>query len=223
MDKFDFITRLRAALSALSEDEREAALDYYKELLEDAGSENVYDFVENLGSPEQIAADIIRENGMLAVPEFTKEDWKQTAPQADFAGIKTAKDTDSTETVADRFSKETVLMLIIAALTAPLWGGLLAGLLGTVFGILISLLVLMIVFGVIGIAFIVTGVILLIPATAEGLVILGIGLIFTALNGLLFAPAFKLSIKAIKWAVNIIINAFRKIVGKVQVNRGSVA
>ena len=69
MDKYDFIKRLDNALEPLSESERESAINYYKELFEDAGYENESDLIEKLGTPESIAESIIRESGMICSNE----------------------------------------------------------------------------------------------------------------------------------------------------------
>ena len=67
MDKYDYIDTLKANLSELSEDERISAINYYKELFEEAGSENEQDLIQRLGSAQELAAKIIRESGMVAV------------------------------------------------------------------------------------------------------------------------------------------------------------
>jgi uncharacterized membrane protein len=73
MDKYDYIDTLKANLSDLSEDERISAINYYKELFEEAGSENEQDLIQRLGSPQALAANIIRESGMVAVTSASSE------------------------------------------------------------------------------------------------------------------------------------------------------
>ena len=51
MDKFDYINKLSKCLEELSDEEKNAALEYYKELFEDAGSENEQELIHKLGSP----------------------------------------------------------------------------------------------------------------------------------------------------------------------------
>lgn len=63
MNKEIFIRRLRDALSPLSDEEIENAVQYYEEYFADAGEENQADVIEALGSPEAIAENIIREAG----------------------------------------------------------------------------------------------------------------------------------------------------------------
>lgn len=57
----EFMRRLRQELAALPFEEREAALRYYTEYLIEAGSENEQEALRTLGSPEQVAAQILQD------------------------------------------------------------------------------------------------------------------------------------------------------------------
>lgn len=59
MTRDEFLQRLSAALGSLPEEEREAALEYYEEYFADAGPENEQDVLEELGSPEEAARQIL--------------------------------------------------------------------------------------------------------------------------------------------------------------------
>ena len=63
MNKEIFIRRLRDALSPISDEEIENAVQYYEEYFADAGEENEADVISALGSPETLAENIIREAG----------------------------------------------------------------------------------------------------------------------------------------------------------------
>lgn len=58
MDKLEFLAELKKALSFLNSQERDEALLYYSEYLEEAGSENEAKAIKELGSPRKIAAEI---------------------------------------------------------------------------------------------------------------------------------------------------------------------
>ncbi len=58
MNRSEFFKKLEQGLSKVSKEEREAALDYYREYFDDAGAENEQKVIEELGSPAQIAARI---------------------------------------------------------------------------------------------------------------------------------------------------------------------
>ena len=102
MDKFDYINKLSKCLEELSDEEKNAALEYYKELFEDAGSENEQELIHKLGSPEELADNIIRESGIVSVKKETKEkstsqgvqmpdafDFKEKEPQKEVKKNKT--------------------------------------------------------------------------------------------------------------------------------------
>lgn len=59
MNKEQFLKELEELLKNIPEQEREAALTYYREYFEDAGKENEYTVLGELGTPQQIAEIIL--------------------------------------------------------------------------------------------------------------------------------------------------------------------
>lgn len=58
MNRLEFMSELEKLLSDISENEREEALNYYNDYLNDAGVENEEEVIQSLGSPEAVAATI---------------------------------------------------------------------------------------------------------------------------------------------------------------------
>lgn len=58
MNRFEYMRRLEALLSDISPSEKEEALTYYNDYFNDAGQENERQVIEELGSPEQVAAGV---------------------------------------------------------------------------------------------------------------------------------------------------------------------
>lgn len=58
MNRIDFMNRLSLLLSDIPENEREEAIQYYNDYLNDAGVENEEEVLEALGAPEDLAASI---------------------------------------------------------------------------------------------------------------------------------------------------------------------
>ena len=58
MTKREFLTALNEELLSLSEEERSAAIKYYSDYIDDAGSENLDAVLAELGTPAQVAASI---------------------------------------------------------------------------------------------------------------------------------------------------------------------
>ena len=73
MSRTEFMPALQGALVDVSSEEREAALEYYNDYLDDAGPENEAAILREWGSPEKLAESI--RNGMdgkLENGEFTE-------------------------------------------------------------------------------------------------------------------------------------------------------
>lgn len=58
MNKEHFLQELEYLLSDMAEDERETALEYYRDYFDEAGPERESEILEHLGSPEKVAAEI---------------------------------------------------------------------------------------------------------------------------------------------------------------------
>lgn len=69
MSKTEFLAQLRAKLAGrMDEEELSSALSYYEEYLEDAGPEREGEVLEELGSPEAVAAQVLGEQGKPFTP-----------------------------------------------------------------------------------------------------------------------------------------------------------
>lgn len=71
MDKKQFLKELKEKLMCLPYDEREKALAYYEEYFDDAGEENEADVLNELGSVENIAREII-ENSTSTIDSISR-------------------------------------------------------------------------------------------------------------------------------------------------------
>lgn len=56
MSKKEYLDRLEQQLSDISSEERQAAIEYFTDYLEDAGPDGEQEVMEHLGSPEEVAA-----------------------------------------------------------------------------------------------------------------------------------------------------------------------
>lgn len=62
MTKNEYLARLKSCLECIDISEREAAIQFYTEYFEDAGEENIAKVIEELGSPEKLAREIIKQS-----------------------------------------------------------------------------------------------------------------------------------------------------------------
>lgn len=85
MNRIEFMERLTRLLSDLPENERNEALQYYNDYLDDAGVENEQEVLDALGTPEQLAASI--RNGLndenAVWGEFSEKGFSQQEQESD--------------------------------------------------------------------------------------------------------------------------------------------
>jgi len=81
MTKNEFLTQLEHRLRALPENERNDAMEYYNGYIDDAG-EDESEAIEHLGSPAEVAANIIAEYAVAdtRAPDETVQERKSTLP-----------------------------------------------------------------------------------------------------------------------------------------------
>ncbi len=205
MSKNEFLSQLSTLLSDLSPEERDEAIAYYREYIEDAGLENEETILEELGTPEKVAA---------AIQSDSQGKTTEDIPYAS-GDVKDSPDTyryvHSTQTDSNKKqgNNATLLLLIIlAAFTSPLWIGLLGGLFGILVGILAAVFGLILGFGIAGIVCLLAGVITFIaafPAMVQSIVggftFLGVSLILLALGILFLLFTGWLCFRVIPWII----------------------
>ena len=119
MNRQEFMNRLEYLLRGIPEGERTDAIAYYNAYFDEAGAENEYQVIQELGSPEQVAQTILAD-----VQQSTYQQTENT-----YSAEKT--------TTKKKMSTSTkVLLVIVVILTFPLWIGVVAGLFGGLVGIL---------------------------------------------------------------------------------------
>lgn len=118
MSKNEFLDRLAWLLADISPEERDAALTYYREYIEDAGAENEEAVLQELGSPEEIAAAI-------------KEDPAYKASRQPLTSIPTAYS-------QKKDSTPLIITIVLAVILSPIWIPVLVTLLSTIAGILLG-------------------------------------------------------------------------------------
>lgn len=184
MRKDEFLIRLEQLLYDIPKEERDEALEYYRNYFDDAGIENEAAVLEELGSPQKVAAGI-REG--IAAPggsslehpplfvEKTKErsgdgrNWKSTF-----------KDMDRQTRI--------ILAVILAVFTLPIWSGIAAGLLGLVMGVIGIIIGAVVALAALSIGGVVGGIVCVIFGIArfcmvsltQGLLLFGVGMLLLA-------------------------------------------
>lgn len=81
MNRNEFMIKLEMLLTDISSEEREEALQYYRDYFEDAGAENEQDVIQELESPEKLAAMIkadLKCDSSADTGEFTEKGYRDT-------------------------------------------------------------------------------------------------------------------------------------------------
>ncbi len=206
MTKEQFLFQLEQQLLDIPQDEREEALEYYRDYFNDAGEENEEGVIAELGSPKKVAASI--KEGLKSGREDTAGDGQ--LPQAR-GGTKSYSEANRGKARSDGRSKW-ILMLIVVCFTFPIWIGLAAALIGILIGVAAVLIGLTIaavtvmvagffagvVCVVVGIARLVTGRFLSgIMTFALGMLAFAAGCLFLALLVLIFGQFFPWLLRSI--------------------------
>lgn len=88
MNKKEFLDKLNQKLAELSQEERESAMKYYEDYFEDAGEEKEQEVISQLGSPEEIAKGILKENGKEEIEqEETNQEPINQERKINYAGL----------------------------------------------------------------------------------------------------------------------------------------
>lgn len=207
MNKYDFLSRLRNALSSLPQEERDAAMNYYEEFFSDAGEDNEQAVISSLGSPEELAKSIIdennRDNPAAAAGSVYNESTSGFNPPPTPA-----------QTTARWTGGQTALFIILAVLSAPIWGGILVGIMGCILGLFAAAIGIIVGFGGCAIGFFVGGVLALFRETLVGLLLIGVSFIFIGLFPLAVYPMCKGVVKLSGACIKGIGALINKITGK---------
>ncbi|MCM1053968.1 MAG: DUF1700 domain-containing protein [Bacteroides sp.] len=206
MNKYEFLSQLRNALSSLPKEEREAAMSYYEEFFSDAGEENEQAVIASLGTPESLAQSIIAENDKVNPEPKTENDG------SGFGGF-TPPPTPAQQ--ANRWTGgQLALIIVLAVLASPIWLGLLSAVLGVIVGLIGALIGLYAGFGAGALGLLVGGAVALFTEPTAGIFLIGIALILGGLIPLAVYPLSKAIVKLITACVKGIGSLFNRLTGK---------
>ena len=229
MSKNEFLNQLSLLLSDVSPEERDEVLAYYREYIEDAGFENEEAILEELGTPQVVAAEI--KSGMVNKDNqdinYSSNTVKHSPEPYGSAQSQQGEQTYSynygntaKQPPAPR-QKHNPILIILAILAiillSPAWLGLLGGLLGLLVGLFSSIFFLIFGFGIaglicfiVGIAVFITGFPTMFHNPLAGVACLGAGLVVTALGILFLLFTGWLCIGVIPWIIRSISNLFHR-------------
>lgn len=165
MNREQFLKELEYQLRRLPKAERQEAMEFYQNYLEDAGPEQEAEVLRSLGSPRAVAAEIVQAAAVKAVEKEQPVNQKK------------------------RGALTTVWMVVLGLCAAPIAlplaacaVALMICLLATAFCLLVAIFLVLLASGVSGVVFLWYGVPLLFTALPSGLVVAGFGLVLTGIG-----------------------------------------
>lgn len=200
MNKKEFLKQLEQLLLDIPESERREAVEYYENYFEDAGPEMEQKIIEELGSPQEVAASI-KKNLFGEEEDFVKRENPGRPYQ-----------TQENKTTRN------LLITVIVILTFPIWigiagaaFGLLEGGIACIFAIAVTGIVLVGVFLVVGIILAVIGIANLFTGfPAGGLVLLAVGMFLLAIAVLGTAAIVWFTGRVLPWTIRAIVRLCKK-------------
>lgn len=225
MSKNEFLDQLFGLLSDISPEERDEALAYYREYIEDAGLENEEAILEELGTPEEVATEIksgifnknnqdidYASNKVKNSPE-TYSSNNQNNQQENQSSYSSSQYQQANAPQKSSNTALIILAVIAAILLSPVWLGLLGTIFGVVFGFFATIAGLIFGFGFAGLICLFVGVILffsgfptILHNPLAGVALIGAGLVVTALGILFLLLTGWFCIGVIPWAIRCISN-----------------
>lgn len=230
MNRLEFMQRLEQALANVSEEERQEALQYYRDYLDDAGLTETDQVPESLGTPEKIAESIRGsvagepESGSFTERGFGVEDNGNypAKRQENYYENQTSFVQDSRESGKKPANGwKMIAILLLGILLSPIWipiGICVLALIFTFFMILVALFAALVAVGVVllagGIGVVIWGFAQIGVSVPGAVVLIGAGLLMTALGFLLtvfFGWVFVKAVVAMfRWLVALCRKPFHK-------------
>lgn len=238
MSRDEFLRQLEYLLSDIPEYEREDALDYYRDYLEEAG-DDVDQVIKEFGSPERIASIVrsdlagsLEEGGGFTDRGYEDERFRdpnyQIAPRLDLPETRETADEAREEKVSAGKKKRSgpytsrtlkvILWIILIITAAPvLLGaggvafGIVVGLLGLLVGAVALLGVLTLALFLGGIAMCVVGIISMVRWVPGGLLVLGAGVAVVGLGIISFLVSFLFYGKFLPWLIRGVVDGISRL------------
>lgn len=199
----EYLAELKFHLASLPAEERDAALKYYKEFFEDAGSDE--EAIRELGSPETLAQTILGETNRT---EKSSSEYIP-ATQEDLWRERTQNTADSNARGSNNVVLVILLLILLSPILIPIAAvvfSLFVAALAVVFSIWVACGGLVLGLTVGGVAAFIGGVALLFVAPLEGIMAIGTGLVLTGIGLLLLIPFVMLTSKAIPAVIRGFVN-----------------
>ena len=209
MNRLEFMKRLEMLLSDISQSEREEALQYYNDYLNDAGVENEQEVLEALGTPEKLAQVIkegLNDNGNVG--EFTETGYKNEKYKYE------VKNEVVEKPVKKPMSGGMIALIVILCIfAAPFFIAIASGIFGAgvgilagVFGLFIGILAAGAALAIAAVALIGIGIGTLFSVPLAGICLIGAGILLAGFAIFFIWLTVWICGTAIPWVIRGIVN-----------------
>lgn len=200
MTKYDYLSRLKHYLQPLPVKERNAALKYYDKYFSDAGPENEYNVIMNLGSPRELAEKILNNKHTISGM------FNQTK-----SNVRKAKGK-----MTESQRRSAALMTVVLF---PVWGGALLMVLLACAALFLACAGALIFMAVAGVVLFCMSIPYIGSSTSVGMFFMGAGMISSSASVLLFAPTMNLVFFIFRSTVKGLILIFNRLLGRKAVRK----
>ncbi len=224
MNKEEFLSQLEVHLSDMPENEKQEALQYYRDYFEDAGMEKENDILASLGSPSEVAKNIREENQS---GEWTERGYHAEHQSADTCIVKTddagQQNTENQQNIGNQQNVDPkpeekkdkvgiILAIVLIVVLSPVWLPVMGSLLGTLVGLVGAF----VGFMVAGVALFIVSIPIVIGSISAmvaglpvpvGLMLIGAGLMIGAIGILLIF----LTVLIIRYAIPALVKGIKSL------------
>lgn len=227
MTKKEFMRELERRLSKIPENEKIDALNYYEDYFADAAIADDMLVPESMGTPEEIAKQIIEEVVHKEQSgEYFDENADMKSENSEYVPYyKRGENNSSTEQRRNYTSNETydsqttdmnhknndakVVAIILLVITSPIWGSIVLAVLSCIFAVVVALGAVVFGLGVSGVALVITA--FLSSTFAGGFLLAGTGLILLAVALIVIIPLVLFCVRFLPWVIHGIVKQCRKL------------
>lgn len=236
MRREEFMTQLDSLLQDISAEERVEAMQYYNDYFDDAGEDQEESIMEQLGSPDKVAAEV--KAGLHSQEEDTAEyretgyadtrfEYRESPAEKNeytYEGNYTNTAVNTAKKPWTNKPLKIILIVLVILAAVPILGPIFVGILATVFGIIIAitltfaaLVIASVAIVIAGFGVLIAGGVTLFTSTASGLLVVGVGLILLSLGAVATVASVKLCTVVFPGIIRGIVYLGRKILRKEKV------
>lgn len=228
MIKKEFMKELERRLSKIPENEKRDALNYYEDYFAEAAIDDDMLVPDTMGTPEDIAKQIIDEVVQKEqseeyfddkanvtsekneyVPYYRRGENYTTTKQRE--NSVNDKDNSQTGKTSVKNKDAKIVAVILLVITCPVWGSIVIAVLSCVFAVIVALGAVVFGLGVSGIALI--GTAFLSGSFAAGSLLAGTGLVLLAVTCAMIIPFVLFCFKFLPWVVARIVKQCKRLFG----------